>query len=227
MEPALKSESLKSDIMGSVARAFDARVENHEPYKHWILSNILPEDVVEDLQKLDFEAFSYEEGYGRREIYNKHRTYFDSENNAKYDVCGAMAEAFQSDELVAKIEDTLGAKLGGSNLRIEFAQDMDGFWLEPHTDVGAKLFTMLLYLSDEEGHDTLGTDIYASKDEHYGRSPFAPNQALIFIPSDNTWHGFEKRPINGVRKSLIINYVKPEWRSREELAYPTVPVNGQ
>jgi hypothetical protein len=196
------------------------------PYKHWIISNILPLDVVAQLQKLDFEAFSYGEGYGRREIYNKHRTYFDVENNNSYEVCGAMAEAFQSDELVGKIEATLGASLDGSNLRIEFAQDMDGFWLEPHTDVGAKLFTMLLYLSDEEGHEELGTDIYASKEEHFGRSSFAPNQAMIFIPSDNTWHGFEKRPIKGVRKSLIINYVKPEWRSREELAYPTVPVKG-
>lgn len=47
-----------------------ARVENKMPYKRWIISNILPLDVVAQLQKLDFEAFSYGEGYGRREIYN-------------------------------------------------------------------------------------------------------------------------------------------------------------
>lgn len=28
----------------------------------------------------------------------------------------------------------------------------------------------------------------------------------------------------GVRKSLIVNYVKPEWRARHELAYPGAPV---
>ena len=56
-------------------------------------------------------------------------------------------------------------------------------------------FTLLIYLSDGPGHDELGTDIYASKDEHVGRSPFAPNYAMIFVPSTNTWHGFEKRPI--------------------------------
>ncbi|GJM02379.1 MAG: hypothetical protein DHS20C08_08800 [Rhodomicrobium sp.] len=218
---------LKSEIVDCFERSLDARHENETPYKHWLVDNVLPENVITDFQKLDFECFSYEEGYGRREIYNKHRNYFDVENNQKYASCGAMAEAFQSEDVVKKIEDTLDVKLGGSNLRIEFAQDMDGFWLEPHTDVGAKLFTMLLYLSDEEGHETLGTDIYASKDEHVGRSPFAPNHALIFIPSDKTYHGFEKRPIKGIRKSIIVNYVKPEWRSREELAYPNEPVVGR
>jgi hypothetical protein len=28
----------------------------------------------------------------------------------------------------------------------------------------------------------------------------------------------------GKRKSLIVNYVKPEWRARHELAYPETPV---
>ena len=40
------------------------------------------------------------------------------------------------------------------------------------------------------------------------------------MPASDTWHGFHKRPIAGVRRSLIVNYVKPEWRSRHELAYP-------
>jgi hypothetical protein len=43
---------------------------------------------------------------------------------------------------------------------------------------------------------------------------------MVFIPADNTWHGFEKRAIKGVRKSLILNYVTPEWRAREQLSYP-------
>ena len=40
----------------------------------------------------------------------------------------------------------------GTYLRIEFAQDIDGFWLEPHTDLGVKVFTMLLYLSKDPSH---------------------------------------------------------------------------
>ena len=122
-----------------------------------------------------------------------------------------LAQAFD-----APIDDTF--------LRLEYALDIDGFWLEPHTDLGVKKFTCLIYLSDGPGHDTLGTDIYASKEEHVGRTPFIPNSAMVFVPSDRTWHGFEKRPIEGVRKSLILNYVTHDWRAREQLSYPTTPV---
>jgi len=44
------------------------------------------------------------------------------------------------------------------------------------------------------------------------------------VPGDNTYHGFEKRPIEGVRISLIINYVTDEWRAREQLAFPEEPI---
>jgi hypothetical protein len=50
------------------------------------------------------------------------------------------------------------------------------------------------------------------------------NTALVFVPGADTWHGFAPRPIRGARRSLIVNYVKPEWRSRHELAYPETAV---
>ena len=46
------------------------------------------------------------------------------------------------------------------------------------------------------------------------------NGGFVFVPGSDTWHAFHRRPIHGVRRSLIINYVRPEWRSRHELAYP-------
>ena len=54
--------------------------------------------------------------------------------------------------------------------------------------------------------------------------PYAFNVGFSFVPGRDTWHGFDKRPIRGVRRSVIINYVKPEWRARHELAYPDQPV---
>jgi hypothetical protein len=48
---------------------------------------------------------------------------------------------------------------------------------------------------------------------------------MVFVPGDDTFHGFEKRPFTGVRKTLILNYVTPEWRAREQLAFPEVPVH--
>jgi len=47
---------------------------------------------------------------------------------------------------------------------------------------------------------------------------------MVFVPADNTWHGFEKRRIEGVRRSVILNYVTHDWRAREQLSFPESPV---
>ena len=79
---------------------------------------------------------------------------------------------------------------------------------------------MLVYLSTEPGSEAWGTDILDANLNLVATAPYKRNAGLIFIPGADTWHGFHRRPINGVRRSLIINYVKPEWRSRHELAFP-------
>jgi len=87
-----------------------------------------------------------------------------------------------------------------------------------------KVFTMLLYLSKDPSHGNLGTDVYDAEKKHVGRSPFVPNAAMVFVPSTDTFHGFEPREIGGVRKSIIINYVTNDWRAREQLSYPDSPI---
>ena len=131
----------------------------------------------------------------------------------------AVADALQSHAIVRMIHQTFDAPIDDTFLRLEYAQDIDGFWLQPHTDLGVKKFTCLIYLSQGPGHDKLGTDIYATKDEHFGTSPFTRGGAMIFVPGDNTWHGFEKRPIEGVRRSVILNYVTHDWKAREQLSF--------
>jgi hypothetical protein len=120
--------------------------------------------------------------------------------------------------------EAFGAPIDDTFLRLEYAQDVDGFWLQPHTDLGVKKFTCLIYLSDGAGHETLGTDIYETPERHFSVSPFKRGGAMAFVPGDNTWHGFEKRRIEGVRRSVILNYVTHEWRDRGQLSYPDRPV---
>ena len=212
-----------------IVRAFTDSVTNGDhsdaPYPHWVLKNCFPDDTIEDILSLPFPAPSLDGVSGKRELHNATRKYFDVENRDQFASVNAVSEAFQDKRITQMIEEKFGTDLSGTYLRIEFAQDTDGFWLEPHTDLGVKSFTMLLYLSDEEGHDNLGTDVYDADKSHVARSPFEPNLAFVFVPSDNTYHGFEKRPIKGVRKSLIINYVTDEWRAREQLAFPEAPID--
>jgi len=218
------AKSSAEDVAKTFIKSIDNAKRDERPYRHWALTHCLPADCVDDVLALPFEAPSLEGVSGKRELHNNTRKYFDVENRERFPVCEAIAQAFQDKRVTSHIEKAFGTDLKGTYLRIEFAQDIDGFWLEPHTDLGVKTFTMLLYLSQDPSHHDLGTDIYDGDKRHFGRSAFTPNGAMVFIPGNNTYHGFEKRPIKGVRTSLIINYVTNEWRAREQLSFPEAPI---
>lgn len=211
-------------IVDTLLSSFAAAPRHEKPYAHWFLTRCMPEPVIDEINALPFPAPALGGVSGKREIHNGTRKYFDVDNRATYPVCDSFASAFQDKRVTSAIEKTFSTKLGGSYLRLEFAQDTDTFWLEPHTDLGVKVFTMLLYTSRDPLHRDLGTDIYDIEKRHVARSPFVPNGAMVFVPSQFTYHGFEARHIEGVRKSIIINYVTNEWRAREQLSFPNAPI---
>jgi hypothetical protein len=206
------AESFAAAVAGR--RTFDA------PYRHYLVENVFPADVAEELAHLPFAPPVLNGVSGKRELHNDQRSYFDADGAARFPVMRGVAEALQSTRIVRLVADAFAASIDDTFLRLEYAQDVDGFWLQPHTDLGVKKFTCLIYLSEGPGHETLGTDIYESPERHFGVSPFKRGAAMIFVPGDATWHGFEKRPIEGVRRSVILNYVTHEWRAREQLSYP-------
>ncbi len=211
-------------IVAALLHSIETSVRHEAPYRHWLLSSCLPGPVADKITHLPFPAPTLGGVSGKRELHNATRKYFDIENRAATPVIESFAQAFQSRTVTERIERHFGTRLGGSYLRLEYAQDTTGFWLEPHTDLGVKVFTMLLYLSADPQHSGLGTDIYDGDKRHVGRSPFNPNGAMVFVPSNNTYHGFEPRQIDGIRKSVIINYVTNDWRAREQLAFPDAPI---
>ena len=211
-------------VTSTLIASFDVAARTETPYRHWVARHCLPAAMAHEISHLPFPPPALGGVSGKREVHNATRKYFDIANRAEFPVVEAFASAFQSPSITRKIETVFGTRLGGSYLRLEYAQDTDGFWLEPHTDLGVKVFTMLLYLSDDPSHRDLGTDIYDAEKTHVGRSPFEPNAAMVFVPSGDTYHGFEQRPIAGVRKSIIINYVTNEWRAREQLSFPDHPI---
>ncbi len=224
--PSASADSDRRRCEAAIAESFGRAQADNSPYRHWILDDLLPTQVAQALIDLPFEAPALHGQSGSRELHNNTRRYLDAEAIETYPVCASVAAAFQSDETVALIEQATGARLDGCCLRLEYAQDTEGFWLQPHTDLGVKKFTLLYYLGPAD-HEEWGTDIYENAETWSHRAPFVPGGALVFVPGDNTWHGFEPRALNGVRKSLIVNYVTDEWRAREQLAYPTTPVHGR
>ncbi len=190
------------------------------PFRYWLLEAALPSATVDAIAALPFAPPAVAAFDGRRETNNSTRVYFSEENQARFPVCREMAAAFKHSRVTGAIERETGTDLAEGQLRIEYCQDVDGFWLEPHVDIPVKLFTMLVYLSGVPELRDAGTDIYDATPDHtrVASAPYERNAGLIFIPGRDTWHGFTPRPIRGVRKSIIINYVSPAWRDTHELA---------
>lgn len=208
----------------SVAETFLACLKRakHEtwPFDYWLLEGALPSEDVAAITELPFLPPSGIVLSGKRETNNSQRIFFTRENQAKYAVCRRVVAGFNDSCVRTAIEQTMGADLAGSHLRVEYCQDTDGFWLEPHTDIFVKKFTMLVYLSDDPGLRLAGTDIHEGPPDfkYVTSAPYGENRGVIFIPGENTWHGVGHNPIKGIRKSIIINYVTAEWRDTWELA---------
>jgi len=214
------TKTLETEIADTFLTSLHHAGKHSHPYQHWLMDHCLPEAMVDELISLPFTPADVKDTKGRRETNNDTRIHFGEQYRSQHKVMDAIAHVFQSQSVVDALKSVTLAPIEGTSLRIEYCQDTDGFWLEPHTDIGVKKFTMLIYLNREPEGADWGTDMYADKDTHVGRAASGFNTGLIFIPSDKTWHGFEKRPLNGVRKSLIINYVTQEWRNRHELCFP-------
>lgn len=236
MEPRLESSGGKQRRVhgGSVVAgdrsaqcfraAWNAAKERREPFRHWLIADVLPPDAARAVLDLPILPAPIADTKGKRETHNALRVFFSGKNLEDYPVCSEIASAFQQPRIVSAIAEKTGQSLAGSFLRIEYCQDTSGFYLEPHTDVGAKLVTMMIHLSTGQGAENWGTDLYRMDGTHAGRVRSAFNSAYMFLPGTDTLHGFEPREIAGVRRALIVNYVKPEWRSRHELAFPDLPV---
>lgn len=207
------------------ALKFSRREDN--PYRHWKLREALPEKICTGVLVLPIAPPMIEECAGVRDFLdnNKKRSFFTPQLRADFPAAEVFASALQLPEVARQLSETLGNdELEGSYLRMEYIQDTNGAWLKPHCDIYEKLFSMVIYLCTGPEAKNWGTDIYDANQKWCGRAVAEFNSAVIFIPGNATWHGFDKRPIIGVRRLLEINYVRPNWRDREQLAFPEQPI---
>ena len=205
-------------------RSLQGSDRHTKPWRFWLLDDLYPADMVNELDALPFAPPKDMWNEGRREVNNAKRVFLTQEVQAQYPCAGRLAKAMSDPATIRAIEAECKIDLAGTYLRMEYCMDVGDFWLEPHTDISAKKYTMLLYLSTGEGSDNCGTDVNAVEEPHplVAEAPFAKNKGTLFIPGHDTGHGFHKRRILGVRKSIIINYVVWDWKSRHELASTTL-----
>lgn len=195
-----------------------------KPYRHWKMRDVLPEDMCTGLLTLPIAPPVIADRDGTRDTYNDTRAFFTPRLRSDFPACAVLCEALQRPDVAGALADTFSISPNGGFLRIEYIQDTDGAWLEPHRDIPDKMFSMVVYLCTGPEARHWGTDIYDDEKRWIGRAAADFNTAVTFIAGPNTWHGFDKRPIRGVRRLLEINYVK-NWRDTGQLAHPECPIS--
>jgi hypothetical protein len=211
-----------------VARHFSQAVRQSQrsdtPYRHWRLKNVFPVDLCTGILTLPIAPPVLGQTDGTRDTYNSQRAFVTPLLCSKFPTCAALADALQRPEVARLMAETCGIEVAGGFLRMEYIQDTDGAWLEPHRDIPEKLFSMVVYLCIGPDAKDWGTDIYDAERQWVGRSSGEFNSGVIFVPGPATWHGFDPRPIIGVRRLMEINYVRATWRDRHQLTFPDRPI---
>jgi hypothetical protein len=218
--PVPETADVATHFIGALRRCR----RDEAPYLHWALSDVFPESLCTGILTLPVAPPVIGKTDGTRGTYNSQRTFITPSLRSRFATCAVLAEALQRPDVARRLAGTCDIAVSGSYLRMEYIQDTDGAWLQPHCDIPEKLFSMVIYLCTGPEAKDWGTDIYDADRRRVGRTPAAFNSGVIFIPGANTWHGFEPRPIIGVRRLMEINYVRPTWRDRDQLSYPEQPI---
>lgn len=195
-----------------------------DPYRHWRLTDVFPESICTGILSLPIAPPTLGRTDGTRDTYNDKRIFLTPLLREKFPTVSVLAEALQTPEVARLMGETCEIEVEGSFLRMEYIQDTDGAWLEPHRDIPEKLFSMVIYLFTGPDAGDWGTDIYDADRRWIGRSAGEFDSGVIFVPGPATWHGFDPRPITGVRRLMEVNYVDPSWRDREQLTFPERPI---
>ena len=128
-------------VAASLIASFDSGYFGARPYRHWLPETMLPDEVCLALDALPVAPPRIDDTRGKRETHNSSRLFFGVEARETFPVCEALASALQRNAVVARLERLCDLDLRQTHLRIEYCLDTEGFWLEPHTDIGAKMFT--------------------------------------------------------------------------------------
>jgi hypothetical protein len=212
------------EVASHFVKSLAAAERIEDPYRRWKLASVFPETICTGILTLPIAPPVVTiDTQGQRATFNDQRTFFTPRLRELYPAISVLSDAMQRPEVARQFEATCGITAADSFLRMEYIQDLDGMWLEPHRDIPDKLFSMVLYLCTGPFAKDWGTDIYDSERKWIGRASPEFNSAVIFIAGPNTWHGFERRPIHGVRRLMEINYVR-NWRDRDQLTFPERPI---
>lgn len=214
-----ETTTLCEQVTRDVVHAFETAAECNYPFLHWDVEQMLPDALTDQILAIRIPKTTGFVFDGTRASDSKitpggsppQRMFIGKKEVAQYPFFKDLVDALLDPKVLAIVHRRFKVDPKDLFLRVEYINDFDGFFLEPHKDIIEKRFTLLLYLGD--GPEHMGTDFYDTDKNVVKTAVFAHNRGYIFTPSENSWHGLEPKPIPDRRCSLLINYVtfKTDW----------------
>ena len=216
-----KPDVIAAHFIGVLQRS--RRLET--PYRRWALTDVFPEALCTAILVLPIAPPMLGATDGTRNTYNARRTFFTPELRAQF----------------PGVRKALSERCSGPTSRASSARRWSSTPTEPsaHRIHPGHRRRLARAASRRPREDLLDGRLslhrparqglghrHLRRRQEVGRPLVAPSSTppRSSRPGTNTWHGFDKRPIIGVRRLMEINYVR-DWRDREQLAFPDTPVS--
>ena len=182
------------------------RNKKHEivPFEHYTFTDFFCEKELANINKIQLECHAASLDGARTT--NNNRFFVDKENMQSNSALNRIVDFFLKDETIGMFEEESGLKIRGNYLRVEFIEDKEKSWLEPHVDIKEKQMSFLVYLNNTDENEDIGTALYDSNKQYVTTVPYINNTGFYFYPGDNTWHGLESIEIKERRRAVMVNY---------------------
>lgn len=203
---------MSQQTVAQLQQSLREATEYQQPFRHWTFAHALPADIALQCSHTPMSHDANVRYDGTRAGNSQitpggcpaDRLFVGADACEEHPHFKPIIDAFLTKSLCAQLH-RMGVVMEKHYLRLEYIADRDGFYLEPHKDIGEKTLTFQIYLGDAPEH--CGTDIYDTDLNHVKTLKFRHNHGYCFIPGEDTWHGLETKDIPTARCSMIINYV--------------------
>lgn len=188
--------------------------EYKEPWTHYVFENFFSDDDYKHLLKISTLHSDYTKITGFRDVIGN-RVFLSNQYVNDNPQLKPLVEYLNDKERWKKY----GVELDGSLLRVELIDDRYPFFHDTHYDTPEKKLTIIVNISKED-EKNLATDIYVDKDTHYKKLEWVDNSAVLFIPTLDRYHAFDKIEYKGIRRIMIITFVDSKvWRNKKQCYY--------
>lgn len=194
-----------------IQRLMDAEV-NPDPYPHTYITRAFPKQYYD----LMLEELPPDE------VYRDHT--FDNRMMVRTQELGPfwtdLTDWMLSNEVIQSVLGIFKIKAYGLKADVRLVRDSKGYKIKPHTDIKAKVLSLLFYLAPDEENPGGGTTVMVPKDKSFTSpgtarypfedfedvytAPFLPNTMLGFPRSDVSFHGVHPTSLER-RDVLLLN----------------------